>query len=289
MIEGALNDFLSYIASEKGLSPHTVEAYGRDLQAFGAHLPVCDFKAVTKQQIVDFLAFLKDRGYATSSLSRALVAIKVLFRFLKREGYIDHNVTLYLDSPKLWQLIPEVLTRQECEALIGAPDTSTLVGLRDRAMLEMLYGSGLRVSELCGLSVQDVDDTFVRVVGKGGKGRVVPVGRCAIKALDAYLAVRISEAKPLFLNRRGRGMHRTSVWKRIKVYAKQAGITKGVSPHTLRHSFATHLLDNGAELRIIQEMLGHASIGTTDRYTHVSPVRLQQAFERHSPSPTQHR
>lgn len=207
------------------------------------------------------------------------MAIKAFFRFLKREGVVEVNVAMYLDSPKLWQLIPEVLSLKEIEALLEISE----IGQRDRAILELLYGSGLRVSELCGLKMQDVDDTFVRVRGKGGKERVVPIGTRAIEALDAYLAHRDDEQGWLFLSKRGKQLDRTAVWKRIKVMAERAGITKTISPHTLRHSFATHLLDGGADLRIIQEMLGHSSIGTTDRYTHVSHKRLQAAFEQHSP------
>lgn len=286
MLERHVDDFLSYIASEKGLSPHTIEAYGRDIRGlidFVSGKGILDPKKLTEGHIVGYLGALHGREQASASIARALMAIKVLFRFWKREGVVGTNVALYMDSPRLWQLIPAVLTSEEVERLLAIPNTNTFIGARDRAIFEMLYGSGLRVSEVCTLGVHDVDDTFVRVMGKGRKERIVPVGREAIAALDHYLLNHRNDSEgALFLSRRGKPIERTVVWKRIKSYAVQADIEKNVSPHTLRHSFATHLLDNGADLRVIQEMLGHASIGTTDRYTHVSHTRLQAEFEKHS-------
>ena len=286
MLESHLDDFLSYIASEKGLSPHTVEAYGRDVRGlidFVYTKGVTEPHKIEESHIVGHLGALHEKQQASSTIARALMAVKVLFRFWKREGAIETNIALYLDSPKLWQLIPAILTGEEVERLLAVPDTDTFVGARDRAILEMLYGSGLRVSEVCSLGVHDVDEAFARVLGKGRKERIVPVGREAIAALDHYLLHHRKEGEgALFLSRRGRPLERTAVWKRIKSYAREAGIEKNISPHTLRHSFATHLLDNGADLRVIQEMLGHASIGTTDRYTHVSNTRLQEAFQKHS-------
>jgi integrase/recombinase XerD len=216
-----------------------------------------------------------------------LIAVKVFFRYLKREGMIPQDPTLHLDTPKLWQLIPEVLSCEEVERLLAAPDQESPVGARDRAILEVLYASGLRVSEVCSLNIQDLDDTTLRVKGKGGKERVVPIAEVAVKAVDDYLT-RFrgeQEEEALFLNERGKRMDRQLVWKQIKFYAKKAGIDKRISPHTLRHSFATHLLDNGADLRVIQEMLGHASIATTDRYTHVSQHHLKSAFDAFHPRP----
>lgn len=289
----AVEDFLSYVASEKGLALNTIVAYRRDLSAFCAHLHregVEDFAQVTQENIVHFLSYLAAHEYASASRCRALMAIKVFFRFLQRERMITVNVALYLESPKLWQLIPEVLSQQEIERLLAQPNPQTVEGARDQAVLEMLYGSGLRVSELCGLNIQDVDDVYVRVLGKGGKERLVPVGRKAIEALDHYLihfrSEQATESEALFLSEKGRRLSRVTVWQRIKLYGRQAGIQKNISPHTLRHSFATHLLDHGADLRIIQEMLGHSNIATTDRYTHVSQARLQQAFQSHHPKYT---
>lgn len=285
-----LDDFLAYIASEKGLSPNTIEAYRRDIEAFIVFLTSCkiaDFIGVRAEHIIAFMANLKEKEYATATLCRTLVAIKVLFRFLQREGIVAFNVALYLQTPKLWQLIPEVLTCEEVDALLSQPDISTLIGARDKAIIEVLYGSGLRVSELCSLNLHSMDDHFVRVMGKGSKERMVPIGRKAIEAVDHYLHYsenfKQEGDRPLFVTKNGKRLDRIAVWRMIKHYAKQAGILKNISPHTLRHSFATHLLDNGADLRIIQEMLGHASIGSTDRYTHVSRTHLQESFEAFHP------
>lgn len=281
-----IDDFTAYLGSERGLSPHSIEAYGRDVLAFATWLHdqgKQNYSAVVHGDLVAFLGHLQQQDYASASVCRALMAIKVFFRFLKRDQVIPTNIALLLDSPKLWQLIPEVLSGDEIAQLFAAPDRSCAAGARDYAILEVLYGSGLRVSELCGLCLTDVTDTFVRVMGKGRKERVVPIGRRAVEAVDDYLArFRCDdggcENPPLFVSRFGKPMDRIAVWRLIKGYARQAGILKNISPHTLRHSFATHLLDNGADLRIIQEMLGHASISSTERYTHISKQRLHQAF-----------
>lgn len=285
-----LKDFIIYIASEKGLALHTQEAYQRDLLQFKIFLEQQGFsswKDVQQEQLVQFLAQKKSQNYATASLCRALVAVKVFFRFLKREGVLSTDVMAHCETPKLWQLIPEVLSEAEVERLLNQPSIETLAGLRDKAIIELLYGSGLRVSELCSLKIYDVDDTFLRVKGKGGKERVVPVGRQALQAIDAYLGRRPSSEEErkeaLFLNQKGKPIDRFLVWAMIKDYALQAGIMKNISPHTLRHSFATHLLNHGADLRVIQEMLGHASINSTDRYTHVSRGHLHEAFEAFHP------
>jgi len=286
-----LDDFLSYISSEKGLALNTIEAYRHDCLGFISYLErkgIPSLNHVKQIDIVGFLGEFKEKGYASSTISRALIAIKVMYRFLKRERIIDHNITLYLESPKLWQLIPEVLSVEEIDALLLQPDISTAAGARDKAILEMLYGSGLRVSEVCRLGLYDVDDTFVKVFGKGSKERVVPVGKKAIEAIDYYLAnfrdqTDSKRQQTLFVNQRGRPLDRIAIWKMIKKYAKEAGIEKNISPHTMRHSFATHLLDNGADLRVIQEMLGHANISSTDRYTHISRSHLHEAFSAFHP------
>lgn len=286
-----LDDFLMYIGSEKGLSPNTIEAYQRDGLAFVEFLElkgITTFIDVCQSHIVDFIASLQDQDYATSSISRNLISIKVLFRFLKRERIIDNNVALYLESPKLWQLIPEVLSLDEVEKLLQKPDPNHPYGARDKAILELLYSSGLRVSEMCSIKINDVDDDCVRVFGKGSKERLVPLGKHALGAIDHYLnlfrdQVDSEKQKALFVTKGGKSIDRVSVWRMIKDYARKAGITKNISPHTLRHSFATHLLDNGAELRVIQEMLGHASINSTDRYTHVSKAHVQKAFDAFHP------
>lgn len=284
-VDSEIDDFLMFISSEKGLSMNTVGAYQRDVKSFVNFIHsqnVMLFQQVTQEHIVSFLTYLKSKRYASSSIGRALIAIKVLFRFLKREGITQENVAYYLETPKLWQLIPAVLNCEEVEKLLNIPDDSTLLGARDKAIIEVLYGSGLRVSEICRLGLYDVGDEFVRVMGKGSKERMVPIGKKAIQAIDHYLNFRDNSngnrSQPLFVSKTGRQIDRLTVWKMIKFYAKKAGISKNISPHTLRHSFATHLLDNGADLRVIQDMLGHASISSTDRYTHISKSHLREAF-----------
>lgn len=288
-----VEDFLSYLGSEKGLAQNTLISYRRDIEMFIALLNergISSLDRVEEEDMITFLSLLKAKNYATSSICRATVAIKMLFRFLKREKVIEKDITLHLDSPRLWQLIPEVLTISEVEDLLQAPDPSTLIGARDLAILQVIYASGLRVSEVCGLNLQDVDDQIVRVKGKGGKERIVPIAKAAVDAIDHYLIqYRQPSAHekmvPLFVSEKGKRIDRVLVWKRIKLYAKQANIHKEISPHTLRHSFATHLLENGADLRVIQEMLGHSNISTTDRYTHISQRHLAEAFAAFHPRP----
>lgn len=282
-----VKDFLSYIASEKGLSRNTQEAYCRDVETFCKWFSG-DLNFVIEQDFIAFLSMLQQKGFASSSLARTIVSLKVFFRFLKREGIISINPTHNLEGPNLWQLIPEVLSEAEMEKLLEAPDPQTFSGVRDRAILEILYGSGLRVSEVCRLTIYSIDDEFVRVFGKGSKERVVPIGSRALDAVDRWLSLFRSQFDSeknllLFLNSKGKPLHRIDVWKFLKGYGREAGITKNISPHTLRHCFATHLLDHGADLRVIQELLGHASISSTDRYTHISMTRLQDCFDRFHP------
>lgn len=289
-LQAQLSNFLCYLTSEKGHSPHTIEAYRRDIKHFITFIVekgVKSFTAVTSIHMIDFLAFLHASGYASATTSRALIALKVLFRFLKREGIIAENCALYIETPKTWQKIPTVLSYEECLKLLKQPDIQGPNGARDVAIMELLYSSGLRATELCGLKIIDVDDDAVKVFGKGGKERLVPIGRAAIEAIDNYLLYERckfeGEEERLFLTRYGKPLNRIELWKIIKKHAHDAGLCKNISPHTLRHSFATHLLDNGADLRIIQEMLGHASINSTERYAHVSKKQLQDAFERCHP------
>lgn len=269
-----LPDFLGYVASEKGLSRNTIEAYKRDLELY----------LDSKQDVIAFLSFLRKKKYASATVARMLVSIKLFYRFLRKENIIKEDKTSLIESPKLWQLIPEVLSEEEVEELLNACDTCSQIGARDRAILEFLYGSGLRVSEVCSLDLHDVDEEKVRVMGKGSKERIVPVGEMALQALDHYLNnFRKGENKALFLSRGGKRIDRQTIYTRVRFYAKAAKINKPVSPHTLRHSFATHLLDHGADLRIIQELLGHADISTTDRYTHISRSHLESAFSQFHP------
>lgn len=291
MLSDILKDFFLYLTAEKGLSLNTIKAYQNDINRFMTLLQdqgIDDFASVTQDHIINFCALLQSHNYAQTSITRALIAIKVLFRYLKKEKIIAKNVAFYLESPKLWQVLPSVLSGNEVDRLLDQPDLETDQGMRDKAILEILYACGLRVSELCRLKLYDVDDNFVRVYGKGGKERTVPIGRKAVEALDAYLTrcrpdMGDDHEQPLFSGSRGQPIDRVQVWKMIKQYARQAGIQKNISPHTLRHSFATHLLDNGADLRVIQELLGHGAISSTDRYTHVSRGHLTASFRDHHP------
>lgn len=280
--EREINDFKSYLTAEKGLAKNTLEAYLRDLQCFLNNLPVDDVKQVTTEHIKEHLAFLREDAYASSSVARALITLKVFFRFLKREDYISSNIALGIDCPKIARTLPQILSAEEVDRLLKQPSPDTVRGACDKAVFELIYGCGLRVSELCTLNLYDVDDEFVRVKGKGGKERLVPLGKFALQAIDYYLLHFRGECKdknaPLFADESGKRLSRITIWHRIKEYARKAGIVKNISPHTLRHAFATHLLDNGADLRVIQEMMGHGHISSTDRYMHLSKKKLQEKF-----------
>jgi integrase/recombinase XerD len=290
-IEETLRDFTTYLYSEKGLAQASIEAYQRDVTSFHNFLKnkkIEDISSLEGEEIIAYLSTLYEKGYASSSLARATFALKVFFRFLIKEKKSSSKILLFLENPKVWQLIPEVLTIEEIEILLKIPKKETFVGGRDRAIMEVLYSSGLRVSELCSLNINDIDDIYVKVLGKGGKERIVPIGKKAIEAIDYYLVAfrdkfESHKDKALFLTHLGKRIDRITVWKRIKEYVKESKIPKKVSPHTFRHSYATHLLDGGADLRIIQELLGHATISSTERYTHVSHTQLKEAFSRYHP------
>jgi integrase/recombinase XerD len=288
------DQFLDYLSLERGLSANTRAAYADDLTRFLDFLrgrSLRSLSAVTRKHILDFLMAEKARGQASRSLARRLVAIKVFLRYLHQEGLLDANAAEDMESPRLWKVLPDTLTLKEVDALLNAPGKTNRYAERDRAILETLYGTGLRVSELAGLNLADIrfDDGYLRCLGKGNKERVVPLGRSAqdriIKYRDAVRPRldRSGDGKPLFLTVRGRRFSRKSLWKMIKQYARQAGIAKNIKPHTLRHSFATHLLANGAPLRVIQEMLGHADIATTQVYTHVDSSRLKGVHAKFHP------
>lgn len=284
-----LHDFLIYIASEKGLSANTVEAYERDIKSFESFCQkngCSECHLIHEALIVFFLNTLKENEYASASIARVFIALKVFFKFLRREGLISESPAEFLTSPKLWQLIPEVLSQEEMERLLESPDLAEEEGVRDYAVLELLYSAGLRVSELCSLKIQDVADDSMKIRGKGSKERIVPIGKKAIAAIDQYLSKFRSRAETndhLFITRRKAPLSRQYVWSLVKKYAKKASIVKNIFPHTFRHSYATHLLERGGDLRVIQEMLGHSSINSTDRYTHVSTQHLQEAFKKFHP------
>ena len=291
-MQRTLEDFISYLGSERGLASNTLIAYQRDLQLFWKILQkrdIAELSEIEEKDLLFFLNELKTKEYASSSVYRFMMTLKVFFRFLKREKIIPQETAFYLDTPKLWQLVPEILTISEMEKLLSLPATDQFLGARDKAIFEVLYASGLRVSELCSLNIRDVDDDFVHVKGKGGKERIVPIARKAIDAIDHYLHnfrhTVDEQDQALFISKTGNRIDRMTVWNRVKFYAKKGGIVKEISPHTFRHSFATHLLENGADLRIIQELLGHSSIATTDRYTQISQKHLTASFEAFHPRP----
>lgn len=287
-MEQHLDDFLLFLSSERGLSPHTLSAYRHDLQKFLQLLSsqgVQNWDALEEKHLIGFAEMLQGKQSASSTVYRALMALRGFLRFLKRERLLSSAQLIEIEAPKVWQLIPEVLSELEVKQLISAINPESALGARDRALLLLLYGAGLRVSELCSLNLSQLGDTSVRVKGKGGKERLVPVAPIVIEAVDHYLSRfrNSSQEEALFVSEKGRRLTRSAVWSLIKVRARQAGLSKSISPHTLRHCFATHLLENGADLRVIQEMLGHASISTTDRYTQISQKHLTEAFERFHP------
>ena len=293
--------FLDHLAVERGLAENTRIAYREDLGEFASFLRrrrIENLHTVQRAHVTDFL--LEQRkpgvtgrgnprttGLSARTLARRLAAIRMLFRFLTREKLLPVDVTQTIDSPKLWRTLPHTLDYSEVERLLGAPATKTKLGLRDRAMLELMYASGLRVSEVSTLKINDVnfEAGFLRVVGKGNKERIVPVGKQAVEWLQRYRQeVRGRSARPeVFLSTRGTPLRPKTIWYLIKKYARTAGIEKNITPHTLRHSFASHLLENGGDLRVIQEMLGHANIATTQMYTHIDQRRLKETHYRFHP------
>ena len=284
--------FLDYLAVEKGLARNSLSAYQTDLRRFGHWLAdqKKELESVQRVHIVRHFQALRSAGISARSVARALAAIRGLFRFLVAEKHLKHDPTENMENPKLWKTLPKSMPPDEVEALLRAPDRTTPDGLRDAAMLELLYATGLRVSELIHVKIDDLvmDAGFLRTIGKGSKERIVPFGDSARDAIVAYIehGRRAFEkhADPyLFLSNRGRPMSRQAFWMKIVRYARQAGITSHISPHVLRHSFATHLLENGADLRSVQMMLGHSDISTTQIYTHVSRARLQKMYEQFHP------
>ena len=289
-----MNDFqllyLDYLAVEKGLAKNSLASYRTDLTKFRDWLKDKPLDRVKRQDIVRYFQSLRSSGISARSVARALAALRGFFRFLVRERHLQHDPTENVDNPKLWTTLPKSLQPSEVEALLDAPDRTTAEGLRDAAMLELLYATGLRVSELIRVEVENIelDAGFLRTFGKGSKERIVPFGDSARKAIAAY----IERGRPefnrrndphLFLTNRSRPMSRQTFWMKIVKYARQAGIRSHISPHVLRHSFATHLLENGADLRSVQLMLGHSDISTTQIYTHVSRARLQKLYDQFHP------
>lgn len=293
MSDRTLEAYVNYLSVEQGLAANSVAAYRRDLEDFLAFLQRRRLvvEEVRRETIQDYLQELYSR-VSPRSVSRKISSLRSFYRFLQLDRYIRHDPTETLESPRTWRTLPRYLTGQEVEAMLSQPDLSTPMGLRDRAMLEVLYATGLRVSELVGLRSDSIrtDPGLVTVVGKGNKERIVPLGETAIAYLERYLREafpyfrEVAPATPfLFLTRRGGPMTRQQFWNIVERIGRLIGLARGLSPHVLRHSFATHLLENGADLRAVQLMLGHADISTTQIYTHVTRERLKQIYERYHP------
>jgi integrase/recombinase XerC len=281
----AVEQFLRSLAVERGASPHTLRSYRADLADCAAFLAAGRLGTLVgadARTLRAYLAALHERGLARTSIARRLAALRSFFRFLMRRGRASANPAREVSTPKLPRKLPAYLPIDESEALLRVTPPPTAGGVRDRAILELFYATGIRVAELAGLDVEDLDlrEGAVRVLGKGRKERIVPVGRKAVEALRAYLAREGErESGPVFLNGRGGRLTVRSVHRIVRARARAAGLHRRVSPHTLRHTFATHLLDAGADLRLIQELLGHARLGTTQKYTHVSTDRLMKVYD----------
>jgi len=293
-ISAMISSFLTHVRVEKGLSANTISAYRRDLMKFDAFAQKrkLSLEASSRDDLVDFLAGLYRQKLESKSVARHLVTLRNFFRYAQMQDAISTDPSINLESPKIRRSLPGYLRLEEVDRLLQQPDAKTSLGLRDRAMLEVLYSTGLRVSELTSLRVTDLDTKVgcVRCIGKGDKERIVPVGKKALGMVDKYLR----DARPellgkavgtpaLFVNRRGRALSRVGVWKILSAYGRRAGLRQPLTPHMLRHSFATHLLERGADLRSVQLMLGHADIATTQIYTHVVEERLKQIYKAHHP------
>jgi integrase/recombinase XerD len=288
-----IDQFIDFMEVERGVSLNTILSYRRDIQKFMGYVKRIkkDIASVSREDVTGFMMHLKKKGLSGGTIARNLASLKTFWKFLVMERIVPENITAVIETPKTWKTIPEVLNRQEVERLLNAPRTRSTRGIRDRAILELMYATGLRVSEVNGLKKTNVNLAagFVKCSGKGGKERVVPLGSVARGAIEKYLenARQKLSAKTkdehLFLSKLGRSLSRQSIWKMIQKYAKVAGIKKHITPHTLRHSFATHLLEGGADLRGVQEMLGHADISTTQIYTHISKDKLKKVHDKYHP------
>jgi integrase/recombinase XerD len=294
MVAFRLEQFRDYLALEAGHSPHTVESYVRDIRRLVEHGERKGIRTpadVTAGSLREFIYALKDLGLAATTIRRQISAVRTYYKFLAGEGAVAQDPSERIESPKRWRSLPAVLTVGEIERLLAAPNTDEPLAIRDRALLEFAYATGARVSELVGLKLQDIqfEDGIARVFGKGAKERIVPVGRRALGAVSLYareIRPTLDRGKGrgvLFLNARGTPLSRVGAWGIIKATARRAGLTKRVTPHTLRHTFATHLLEGGADLRAVQEMLGHADLSTTQLYTHVDRDYLRSVHKSYHP------
>ncbi|PIQ90831.1 MAG: site-specific tyrosine recombinase XerD [Candidatus Omnitrophica bacterium CG11_big_fil_rev_8_21_14_0_20_41_12] len=291
-----INSFLDYLSVERALAKNTILAYRQDLNIYLDFMIKRQIQALSKidkNDIVEFMFSQKDSGVSPTSISRRLAAIRMFHRFLSRERILKTDPSILIDSPKLWKKVPDTLSLNEVEALISQPEVRNHQGARDKAILETLYATGMRVSESCDLKTNNVnlDIGFLRCIGKGNKERIIPLGKKAIHSIKRYLEfsrphfLKNKSSEQLFISRSGAKLSRQSVWKLIKRYAKEAKIKKSIKVHTLRHSFATHLLERGADLRSVQEMLGHSNISTTQIYTHIDKERLKSIHKMFHPRP----
>lgn len=294
-MDNIIQEYLHYLRIEQGLAVNTVQSYKRDLNKYVTYLSnkkISSFDLVKKTDVQNYLTMLNDKKLATSSISRMISALRQFHKYLIQEKIIKINPLADLKLPKKKQSLPKSLSVSEVDQLLTTPDTNTVLGLRDRAILEVLYATGLRVSELVTLTMSELhlDLGFIQTIGKGDKERLVPLGEEAAYWIIAYLetgrptlARGRAETPHLFLNFHGRGFSRQGIWKNLKKLVQEAGIKRNVSPHMLRHSFATHILENGADLRIVQELLGHSDISTTQIYTHISKERMVESYRQHHP------
>ena len=291
-----IEDYIHFIRVERQLSANTLASYRRDLESYAQHLQdvqqLKDYNEVHREHILLHLENLRAEGKTARTVARHISSIRSFHQFLLREKVTTTDPTVHLEMPQVEQKLPKVLSIEDIDALIAAPDRSKPQGVRDVAMLELLYASGMRISELTELNIEDIHLTmgFVRVFGKGRKERIVPLGRGALNALSKYLERaryelqgKYPKTDALFISHRGKRLTRQGCWKIIKTHAEKARINKELTPHVLRHSFATHLIENGADLRAVQEMLGHADIATTQIYTHVSKTRLSEVYKQFHP------
>ena len=291
-----INTFIDYLTVERGLSDNTVSSYRGDLSAyinFISKRNITVLSKTTKNNVTGFMLYQKDRGVSAGSIARRLAAIKSFYRFLVRERLLQEDPSSLVDTPKLWKKIPQTLSVNEVERLLSQPNIRQKQGIRDKAILETLYACGMRVSEAVNLKIKDVnlEVGFLRCVGKGNKERVIPLGKKAAASIKRYMEfsrphlLKGKVSPNVFISRLGTKISRQSFWKLIKKYARGAGINKSIKPHILRHSFATHLLERGADLRSVQEMLGHANISTTQIYTHIDRDRLKTIHRKFHPRP----
>lgn len=294
-MQDQLKDFIHFLVVEKGLASNTVVSYERDLKSYLLYVSkveeISSLDAVSRPTIIQFLKFLTENGKSSKTIARHIASIRSFHQFLLREKVTTQDPTVHIDRPKQEQKLPQVMSLEEVQALLDSPDTSKVFGIRDKAMLELLYATGMRVSELISMNLSDVHLTmgFVRCVGKGNKERIIPLGTMAQNAITNYIEESRSQllkkktTDALFVNLYGNRLTRQGFWKILKKLTKEAGIEKELTPHTLRHSFATHLLENGADLRAVQEMLGHADISTTQIYTHVTKTRMKDVYSMFHP------